>query len=861
MASQRIRLSAFLFLLILLLNCVVFGFEFCRKGEWHEFSANRQNINSEYYPFVEYLTHNIGNISLGFDNKGRIFSVRFPSNSRHYYLGFGGLWVGAVIGIDTVVSDATGLSVYEGNTSFLMNGEFWPDPYPEGEVEIRSIDPASPYFSEEAKSEQDYFCVYTDTVTNTDLTYIDTYDGRPHYPLGIEVTQKSFSWSYDYAGDFIIFDYSIKNIGDNYLRDTYIGLYFDLDAFSVSGSQYIPYDPANDDLCGMIDVFPSEDPCFPDDTVNMIYTIDNDGFPSEAGIFNRLSPVGAIGIRLLRTPSDSLRFSFNWWVSGYDDPEQNFGPRYGSTEDNPFRNMNGYLGTPSGDKNKYYVMRNGEMDYDQMVTGMDHLGEGWLPRPKNALDIADGHDPEILLSFGPFNIRPGQALPFSYAIICGEKVHTDPENFAQNFRHDNPFLFFNNLDFSDLARNARWAMRIYDNPGYDSNDDGYHGKSYICCTDSTIADDGTVTCDRYRQIFYEGDGIPDFRAASPPPPPVVRVIPGVDKFNHGVLTVRWNGYESELTADPFTGEPDFEGYRVHLSMVPYKSGFSVAASYDLEDYTRWTWDDFYEEWVIKERPFTLDSLRELYGEYFNPLFYSIDVPMTVFDDNGEMKLYYFVRQDWNTSDLRNPDGIHKRFPDQPYPTTLILDTAKIYYPEELTDEGYFKYFEYEYVFRNLLPSQMYYVSVTAFDYGSAGAGIGALETNPTVNMVSAYPQHTASYVENSSLRVIVYPNPYRVDGNYRAIGYEGRGEEDKYIDRVRRIHFANLPHKCTIRIFSIDGDLIRQIHHDYPPDDPHSSHDAWDMITRNTQAPVSGIYYFSVSSDYGHQVGKFVIIK
>ena len=158
---------------------------------------------------------------------------------------------------------------------------------------------------------------------------------------------------------------------------------------------------------------------------------------------------------------------------------------------------------------------------------------------------------------------------------------------------------------------------------------------------------------------------------------------------------------------------------------------------------------------------------------------------------------------------------------------------------------------------------MYYVSATAFDYGSPSSGLLSLETSPTVNMVAEYAQNRTSKVEDEGLDVIVYPNPYRIDGNYRSAeggGFEGRGQEDMPDDRVRAIHFTNLPHKCTIRIFTIDGDLVRQIDHDYPPDSPQSMHEIWDVITRNTQVPVSGIYYYSVESEFGSQIGKLVII-
>ena len=177
----------------------------------------------------------------------------------------------------------------------------------------------------------------------------------------------------------------------------------------------------------------------------------------------------------------------------------------------------------------------------------------------------------------------------------------------------------------------------------------------------------------------------------------------------------------------------------------------------------------------------------------------------------------------------------------------------------MTEDGYLKYFEYEYVLRDLLPSRLYFVSVTAFDYGSPGHGLKALETNPTINAVGAYPQNAVALVEEEIPEVVVYPNPYRIDGQYRAYGFEGLGS-DRPDDRVRAIHFTNLPHKCTIKIYSIDGDLIREINHDCASEDPTCMHEQWDLITRNTQAVVSGIYYYVVESEFGNQIGKLVII-
>ena len=73
--------------------------------------------------------------------------------------------------------------------------------------------------------------------------------------------------------------------------------------------------------------------------------------------------------------------------------------------------------------------------------------------------------------------------------------------------------------------------------------------------------------------------------------------------------------------------------------------------------------------------------------------------------------------------------------------------------------------------------------------------------------------------------------------------------------------FANLPPRSTIRIYSLDGDLVREIEHDVDPADPMTQLDYWDLITRNSQQPVSGMYYWTVEDVNGDvQIGKLVII-
>ena len=825
-------------------------------------------------PYTEIAVHNIGNVWMTVTNYGQFGtgataltdpltgqeapSCMFPAASNLNYLYVGAFWIGAVVGRDTLVSI--------GIDDYYDVQEFWPDPAPRGEIVRRSIQESNLFYDEEAVSEQDIIAVYTDTVTNPLYVSIDNTDGRTHVPLGIEITQRSYAWSYDYAEDFILFDYSIKNIGRNILNSVYMAVYIDGDVHHESSFGPEGY---GDDICGFLQTFPADVTCGDFiDTINVAYITDNDGDPGEdGGDFNPNSATGLAGVRIVRTPSDSLIYSFNWWATDYSSAALDFGPRKIGTPEDPFREFGGYLGTPLGDRNKYYVMRHQEFDYDQLFTARDNTAEDWLPRPSNAIDIADGYDARYLLSFGPFDIHPGEVLPLSFAWVCGEDLHRDPRAFENSYHFATPEAYYSTFDFSDMAANAVWASWVYDNPGVDTDEDGFRGQYWLCCVDSSLEIDNTVTppettvtCSRYDTLYYEGDGVPDFRGAAPPPAPKVRIIPQLTEDYVGRFIVRWNGLQSELTRDAFSGRLDFEGYRIFQSLNPSSDDFVMIASYDMEDYNRYVYDNAIREWVLLTTPFDLNTLRDLYGAGFDPLSHDIDNPLYVSNPDGPDSAFYFARQDWNRSDLSDPLGIHKVYPDQAFPTVLDPDSAALYAPDELTEDGYLKYFEYEYVLNNLLPSQYYYISVTAFDYGSPGHGLASLETKVTVNMVADYPQNSARLAEDEGLDVIVYPNPYRIDGRYRQIGFEGRGQEHMSDERVRAIHFTNLPHQCTIRIFSLDGDLVREIKHDYAPGEPEAMHDSWDLITRNTQAVVSGIYYYSVESRYGNQVGKIVII-
>ncbi len=840
------------------------------------------------YPCKELAVHSINRLGLSITNMGHFgngfadgqvalidqvtgvpgASAVYPYPGANEYLFAGAFWIGAVVGRDTLVS--------VGADGWQTTREMWPPPCDapyNGAIDRLSISNEADILLG-AKSEQDFIAVYTDTVTDPGLVSNDLFDSRPHIPLQIEITQRSFAWSYDYAADFVLFDYEIKSINRKDLQGVYMGIYVDGDVGPTGAS----IEEATDDVCGFKDsiLYPfAPVDCDIWDPIRIAWIADNDGRKNDASLQcpSGFDLTSVAGVRVVRTPSDSLKYSFNWWISN-GDQSKDFGPRKASTPEDPFRDFGGFLGTPEGDRNKYYIMRHEEFDYDQLFTARDNSADGWLAPLASANDFANGYDTRFLMSFGPFNIAPGEVLRVSFAYVAGEDFHQRCEAFEDLWNPSFPEAYYDQLNFDKFGTNAVWAAQIYDNPGRDTNGDSTFGTFEVCCYDSAYVYDTTqvepeividtnLICLDADTFWMTGDGVPDFEGARPPYPPKMWVYPSIDEFDRGQLRVRFNGFESETRKDDFSNDYDFEGYRIYQALTSRAGAFVLLTSYDREDYNRFEFDDSRNEWVLVETPFTREELQEMYGPEFDPNQYNVD---NLYYDTDADELYYFTPQDWNQSDLNNPDLIHKLYPDEPLPTLLNLDSAKLYYPEELTDDGYFKYYEYEYTINNLLPSQLYYISVTAFDYGSPVSGLPSLETAKNQNMISEYAQNINSIVEEEGLNVVVYPNPYRNDAGYSSPAggeFEGRdiaSGQTAYEDRIRRINFTNLPHKCTIRIFTIDGDLVREIEHDFPKDDPQSMHDSWDLITRNTQAAVSGLYYYSVESEYGNQIGKLVII-
>jgi hypothetical protein len=171
------------------------------------------------------------------------------------------------------------------------------------------------------------------------------------------------------------------------------------------------------------------------------------------------------------------------------------------------------------------------------------------------------------------------------------------------------------------------------------------------------------------------------------------------------------------------------------------------------------------------------------------------------------------------------------------------------------------YYEYEFALRDLQTAEPLSVAVTAFDHGDPKSAFPPLESTQETNAQEVWPITSIEAIESDRSKPGVYPNPYRLIDNYYENNWENRKGTEPDRERARQVTFYNVPDTCVLSIYSLDGDLVRRLHHSSDPANSEASVLRWDLITRNTQAVKTGIYIWSVESRFGTDVGKLVIIK
>ncbi len=108
--------------------------------------------------------------------------------------------------------------------------------------------------------------------------------------------------------------------------------------------------------------------------------------------------------------------------------------------------------------------------------------------------------------------------------------------------------------------------------------------------------------------------------------------------------------------------------------------------------------------------------------------------------------------------------------------------------------------------------------------------------------------------ENSMDDIYVVPNPY-VGYNeiepVNALPNQSRGE--------RRIYFENLPSKCTIRIYTLSGELVTTLEHDAGTT---HAREYWNLLNKDGFGVAYGVYIAHIDAPgVGEKIVKFALIK
>ena len=162
---------------------------------------------------------------------------------------------------------------------------------------------------------------------------------------------------------------------------------------------------------------------------------------------------------------------------------------------------------------------------------------------------------------------------------------------------------------------------------------------------------------------------------------------------------------------------------------------------------------------------------------------------------GFDSLFYFQPLFENLSELGVETPIVKIYPDAEYPPWNHPDSV----PPELrsvylTEDGYFKYWEYEYITTDLLPETEYWAAVTVFDYGSPISGIASLESKKRLQSVITEPElaccglYTGGETGNTDCDI------------------EGKRTLSDITTLIANIYITHIPLCCTAN-GNVDGDL------------------------------------------------------
>jgi hypothetical protein len=183
----------------------------------------------------------------------------------------------------------------------------------------------------------------------------------------------------------------------------------------------------------------------------------------------------------------------------------------------------------------------------------------------------------------------------------------------------------------------------------------------------------------------------------------------------------------------------------------------------------------------------------------------------------------------------------------------------------------------EYVDRDVFNGIAYFYSVTATDFRADASGGVPIPTGPGLaadpqsNFGFAVPRFAAQTPEEREALgqdIFVFPNPATRESLSDFSQLNPNPDDPTGV----RVMFANLPaSQNTINIYTLAGDLVESIDHDGGQGCPDGDEFGdcggsafWNLVSRNGQEVVSGVYLYSVESmdsRFDRVVGRFVVVR
>jgi hypothetical protein len=370
----------------------------------------------------------IGNIGLQITNVGTtgrpnvrtnptgVPSMRYPINSGIEHLFEAGLWIGALVNGQTLVSTAA-LDAASGYSTGAAGFEFT------GITEIsqKSSLPNSPLFSGNAVSHQDYNVRFTDS--NIVIPGTSIIIGDHTQPLGAVVNLETYAWNFNFADFFVILNHKITNNSNTRWDSVYIGYWSDLVVRNVNITQDAGTNFFNKGGGGYLDTF------------NAVYAYQVNGDDAD---FTRSYGASQIHGVLYKGEYFSPKNANYLNTKGYTPPtvEANFWN---------FRSFDGSdFGTPSNDLERYAKMKKG-LTFD-------------IPQGPNGI-LAQAGNKIQLISIGPIpSVEPGETVDFVLALVCAKQI---PD--GASTREDTE------LARTQLLENLNWSRRTFLGEDFNGN--------------------------------------------------------------------------------------------------------------------------------------------------------------------------------------------------------------------------------------------------------------------------------------------------------------------------------------------------------------------------------------------------------